>query len=134
MPLFVCNMPLLVSELPKRVYYALPKRVYYDLPKRVFYDLPKLVQEMLIYELPLLVNEMLIYELPFLALIILIMDSASIYVKITKNVMFRCLCGHKFCSCALYNGGYKLCLATYADVKDYILEEHCTNLDLNSSL
>ena len=40
MPLFVCNMPLLVYELPKRVYYALPKRIFYDLSKRVYYDLP----------------------------------------------------------------------------------------------
>ena len=61
------------------------------------------------------------------------MNSASIYVKTKKTLMFRCLYEHEICSYAIYKGGYKLCLATYADIKDYILEECCTNPDLESS-
>ena len=76
---------------------------------------------------------MLLYEIPFLVLIILIMDSPSIYVKKPKKLVFRCPCGHGTCSCAIYKGGYKLCLATYADIKDYILGNHCTNPDFESS-
>jgi hypothetical protein len=127
MPLFVCNMPLLVDDMPLLLVNGMPLLVN---------ETPLLVNEtpLLVTETPLLVKEMLLYEMPFLLLIIIvIMNSASIYVKTPKNVMFRCLCKHELCSCAIYKGGYKLCLATYADIKDYLLEEYCTNRDLEFS-
>jgi hypothetical protein len=105
----------------------------------VVYRVPILVCQMplVVYLMPLVVCQMpsVVYQMPLVVMIIYaICYIASLHIRYKTHIADKCLCEHDdACFCGIYKGGYKLCPVVYDDVKDYIINEHCSKIGLESS-
>jgi hypothetical protein len=112
LPLVVYRVPALMCQMPLVV----------DLMPLVVCQMPSVVYQMpsVVYQMPLVV--------------IAICYIASLHIRYKTHIADKCLCEHDdACFCGIYKGGYKLCLAVYDDVKDYIINEHRSKIGLESS-
>jgi hypothetical protein len=113
--------------------YQMPLVVMYWPP--VVYRMPSLVCQMpLVVMIPYRMPS-LVYQMPLVVIIICaILYIATTYIKSKTYAAAdrdRCICDH-LCLCGIYTGGFKLHPIVYDDVKDYIIEEHCSTFSLES--